>query len=151
MIGRTPLLKLGRLAPNQQLFAKCEFMNPLSLKDRPILQVIEDAKVEGRLSPDSTLIECTSGNTGMAVAYIGPDGRQMETGLKEAHTELLKRNGYRVVYLGNGDSDIYPARLADHVFATGELLGRCREENLECIPFDDLNDVVRGLEALSPG
>jgi len=70
MIGRTSLLKLGRLAPNQQLFAKCEFMNPLSLKDRPILQIIEDAEAEGRLSPGSTLIECTSGNTGMAVAYI---------------------------------------------------------------------------------
>jgi cysteine synthase A len=70
MIGRTPLLKLGRLAPNQQLFAKCELMNPLSLKDRPILQIIEDAEAEGRLSPGSTLIECTSGNTGMAVAYI---------------------------------------------------------------------------------
>ena len=70
MIGRTPLLKLGRLAPEQQLFAKCELMNPLSLKDRPILQIIEDAETEGRLSPGSTLIECTSGNTGMAVAYI---------------------------------------------------------------------------------
>jgi cysteine synthase A len=70
MIGRTPLLKLGRLAPEQQLFAKCELMNPLSLKDRPILQIIEDAEAEGRLSPGSTLIECTSGNTGMAVAYI---------------------------------------------------------------------------------
>ena len=45
-------------------------MNPLSLKDRPILQIIEDAEAEGRLSPGSTLIECTSGNTGMAVAYI---------------------------------------------------------------------------------
>jgi cysteine synthase A len=45
-------------------------MNPLSLKDRAVLQIIEDAEAEGRLSPGDTLIECTSGNTGIAVAFI---------------------------------------------------------------------------------
>ncbi len=70
MIGQTPLLKLGRLAPEQQIYAKCEFMNPLSLKDRPVLQIINDAEAAGKLSPGGTLIECTSGNTGMAVASI---------------------------------------------------------------------------------
>ncbi|MGD9093965.1 MAG: cysteine synthase A [Anaerolineales bacterium] len=70
MIGRTPLLRLGRIAPKQQIYAKCEFMNPLSLKDRPVLQIIEDAEQEGRLKPGDTLIEATSGNTGMAIAYL---------------------------------------------------------------------------------
>ncbi len=70
MIGRTPLLKLDRLVAGQQVYAKCEFMNPLSLKDRAVLQIIEDAEAGGRLSPGSTLIECTSGNTGMAVAFL---------------------------------------------------------------------------------
>ena len=70
MIGRTPLLKLERLAQGRQVFAKCEFMNPLSLKDRAVLQIIEDAEVRGELAPGATLIECTSGNTGMAVAFI---------------------------------------------------------------------------------
>ena len=70
MIGHTPLLKLERLAGGLPVYAKCEFMNPLSLKDRAVLQIIEDAEKEGRLSPGSTLIECTSGNTGMAVALI---------------------------------------------------------------------------------
>ena len=70
MIGRTPLLKLERLAAGLQLYAKCEFMNPLSLKDRAVLQIIEDAEERGRLLPGSTLIECTSGNTGMAVAML---------------------------------------------------------------------------------
>ena len=70
MIGRTPLLKLGRLATGFQVYAKCEFMNPLSLKDRAVLQIVEDAEARGQLSPGSTLIECTSGNTGMAVAMI---------------------------------------------------------------------------------
>jgi len=69
MIGRTPLLKLERLAVGQ-VYAKCEFMNPLSLKDRAVLQIIEDAEARGDILPGSTLIECTSGNTGMAVAFI---------------------------------------------------------------------------------
>jgi len=70
MIGRTPLLRLERLAASLQVYAKCEFMNPLSLKDRAVLQIIEDAEARGELSPGSTLIECTSGNTGMAVAML---------------------------------------------------------------------------------
>jgi cysteine synthase A len=70
MIGGTPLLKLERLARGQQVYAKCEFMNPLSLKDRAVLQIIEDAEARGELSLGSTLIECTSGNTGMAVAML---------------------------------------------------------------------------------
>jgi cysteine synthase A len=70
MIGGTPLLKLERLARGWQVYAKCEFMNPLSLKDRAVLQIIEDAEARGELSPGSRLIECTSGNTGIAVALI---------------------------------------------------------------------------------
>jgi cysteine synthase A len=68
MIGGTPLLRMARLSPDHMLFAKCEFMNPVSLKDRPVRQIIEDAEADGRLRPGSTLIEATSGNTGMAVA-----------------------------------------------------------------------------------
>jgi cysteine synthase A len=70
LIGRTPLLRLARLSNHFNIFAKCEFMNPLSMKDRPVLQIITDAERAGVLEPGSTLIEATSGNTGMAVAYI---------------------------------------------------------------------------------
>jgi cysteine synthase A len=70
LIGNTPLLRMGRLAKNGRVYAKCEFMNPLSLKDRAVLQIIEDAEDEGILEPGSTLIEATSGNTGMAVAFL---------------------------------------------------------------------------------
>lgn len=70
MIGNTPLLRLERLAAEWEIYAKCEFMNPLSLKDRPVLQIIEDAEQAGRLKPGSTLLEATSGNTGMAVAFL---------------------------------------------------------------------------------
>ena len=70
LIGNTPLLKLGQLLPDYQVFAKCEFMNPMSVKDRPVLQIIQDAENAGLLKPGATLIETTSGNTGMALAYI---------------------------------------------------------------------------------
>lgn len=70
MIGHTPLLRLGNLAEEAEIYAKCEFMNPLSLKDRPVLQIIRDAEESGQLKPGGTLLEATSGNTGMAVASI---------------------------------------------------------------------------------
>jgi cysteine synthase A len=69
MIGNTPLLRLERLVPDHGIYAKCEFLNPVSLKDRPVRQIIDDAEADGRLKPGSTLIEATSGNTGMAVAF----------------------------------------------------------------------------------
>ena len=70
LIGRTPLLRLARLCPDSAIYAKCELFNPVSLKDRPIFQIITDAEQEGKLTPGDTLIESTSGNTGMAVSWI---------------------------------------------------------------------------------
>lgn len=69
-IGKTPLLRLHSLSPNAQVYAKCEFFNPISIKDRPILHIITEAERKGLLKPGSTLIESTSGNTGMAIAFI---------------------------------------------------------------------------------
>ena len=70
MIGGTPLLRLGQFATDAEIYAKCEFMNPLSVKDRPVLQIIQDAEESGQLKPGGTLLDATSGNTGMAVASI---------------------------------------------------------------------------------
>jgi cysteine synthase A len=63
-------LHLSRFCPDGNLYAKCEFLNPISLKDRPVLQIILDAENQGLIHPGDTLIEVTSGNTGMAVAWI---------------------------------------------------------------------------------
>ncbi len=70
LIGQTPMLRLSRFAPECNVIAKCEFMNPISLKDRPVLNIINDAEAAGELQPGATLIEATSGNTGMAVAFL---------------------------------------------------------------------------------
>jgi 2-hydroxy-3-keto-5-methylthiopentenyl-1-phosphate phosphatase len=86
--------------------------------------------------------------SGMKVRYLGPDGVELEAGFKEAYTELLRKEGYEVIYIGNGGSDIYSARRSHHVFATAELLESCREKGLACLPFNDFFDVIRGLEGL---
>ena len=70
LIGKTALLRLGRYCPDYEVYAKCEFLNPISLKDRPILGIILEAEENGEIKPGDTLIEVTSGNTGMAVAWI---------------------------------------------------------------------------------
>ena len=70
-IGNTPLVKLNKLTgPNDAtVYVKCEFMNPgMSIKDRMALYIIEKAEKDGRLKPGGTIIENTSGNTGMGVA-----------------------------------------------------------------------------------
>jgi 2-hydroxy-3-keto-5-methylthiopentenyl-1-phosphate phosphatase len=88
---------------------------------------------------------------GMKVAYIGPDGTEMEVGFKEAYTDLLEKRGYNVIYIGNGASDIFSARRARHVFAVDELLERCRRENVPCTPFKDFYDIIKGMETLKLG
>ena len=71
-IGRTPVVRINRLAPaHVQLYAKLEAFNPMgSLKDRLALGIIEDAERTGRLSPGQTVIEATSGNTGIGLAMV---------------------------------------------------------------------------------
>ena len=88
---------------------------------------------------------------GMKVRYLGPDGKELESGFKEAYTDMLCREGYEVIYVGNGTSDIYPSRKSKHVFATADLLKRCREEKLKHFEFDDFHDVIRELKQLKPG
>jgi len=85
---------------------------------------------------------------GMKVQYMGPDGKRLEDGVKEAYTKLFLKLGYRVIYVGNGDSDFAPAKYAHHVFATGELLAYCRENNLKHNPFENFIDVVRDIDFL---
>ena len=65
-------MKINKLAPpGVEVYAKCEYFNPLSsVKDRLALAVIEDAEKEGRLRPGDTVVEATSGNTGIAVAMV---------------------------------------------------------------------------------
>ena len=71
-IGNTPVIKINRLAPDGiDLYVKMEAFNPLgSVKDRLALGVIEDAERRGVLKPGQTVIEATSGNTGIGLAMV---------------------------------------------------------------------------------
>jgi cysteine synthase len=72
-IGGTPLVKINRLVPAEHatVLAKCEFFNPLaSVKDRIGLAMIEAAERDGKINHDTVLVEPTSGNTGIALAFV---------------------------------------------------------------------------------
>jgi cysteine synthase len=71
-VGNTPVVHINRLAPQGvNLFVKIEAFNPLgSVKDRLALGVIEAAEQSGELKPGQTVIEATSGNTGIGLAMV---------------------------------------------------------------------------------
>ena len=73
MVGNTPVVKISdKLAPEGvEVYAKCEYFNPLSsVKDRLAVAIIEEAEASGALKPGMTVVEATSGNTGIAVAMV---------------------------------------------------------------------------------
>jgi len=74
LVGETPMLQFKRLVPagSADVFAKLEYLNPGgSVKDRAAIGIIRRAEQEGKLSPGSTIVEATAGNTGIGLALIG--------------------------------------------------------------------------------
>src|SRR5947209_18207722 len=71
-IGKTPIVRIQHLAPKHvTMYVKCEFFNPMSsVKDRLAIAIIEDAEQRGTLKPGQTVVEATSGNTGIALAMV---------------------------------------------------------------------------------
>ena len=71
-IGKTPIVRIQRLQPKHvTMYVKCEFFNPLSsVKDRLAIAIIEDAERTGAIKPGQTVVEATSGNTGIALAMV---------------------------------------------------------------------------------
>jgi cysteine synthase B len=104
LIGGTPMVKLGRLSPNPDvtILAKLEGFNPTgSIKDRIALKMIEQAEREGTLRQGMTILEPTSGNTGIGIAMIGAVKRyQVEIVMSEAvsveRREMIKAFGAKV-------------------------------------------------------
>ena len=85
---------------------------------------------------------------GLEVQYIGPDGSRLDSDFKEAYVNLFLSEGYRIIYMGNGSSDISPASQCHYVFATGVLLAHYKQTNLDCTPLTDFREVVRVMERL---
>ncbi len=103
-IGNTPLVRINRLNPNKDttIFAKIEGNNPSgSIKDRIALSMVQQAEVEGKLTKGKTIIEPTSGNTGVALAMIGVlKGYDVEIVMSDAvsveRRQMIKAFGARV-------------------------------------------------------
>src|SRR5215216_849582 len=105
-IGNTPLVELPRLSPKPevQIYAKLEGHNPTgSVKDRVAKSMIEAAEAEGAIEPGHTILEPTSGNTGIALAMICrrkgyPLKVVMPDNVTEERTQLLRMYGAEIVY-----------------------------------------------------
>jgi cysteine synthase len=105
-IGNTPLIELPRLSPKPgvRIWAKLESRNPTgSVKDRVARALIEDAEEKGALSPGQTILEPTSGNTGISLAMIcSRKGYRLKVVMPEnvtpERTQLLKMYGAQIVY-----------------------------------------------------
>ncbi|MEA2284591.1 MAG: [CysO sulfur-carrier protein]-thiocarboxylate-dependent cysteine synthase, partial [Solirubrobacteraceae bacterium] len=105
-IGNTPLVELRRLSPKPgvRIWAKLESHNPTgSVKDRVARSMIEDAEAQGLIAPGQTILEPTSGNTGISLAMICarkgyPLKVVMPDNVTEERTQLLRMFGADIVY-----------------------------------------------------
>ncbi len=103
LIGDTPLLRLERVAAAGNLYAKAEWYNPgQSAKDRPAWRIITEAEKSGRLKPGMTILDATSGNTGIAYAMIGasrgyPICLCMPASVTPARIKVLKAYGAELI------------------------------------------------------
>ena len=147
LVGNTPLLELNNYNKNKRLkarvIAKLEYFNPAgSVKDRVALAMIEDAEAKGLLKPSATLIEPTSGNTGVGLAFVAaakgykliltmPDTMSLERRnlLKALGAELVLTPGAEELKAANPGSLILqqfdnPANPAMHERTTGQEIWR---------------------------
>jgi len=110
-VGNTPLVRIPRLTEEEgvkaDILLKLEFFNPLSsVKDRLALALIEAAEAEGRLNPDSVIIEPTSGNTGIGLAFIcAAKGYRLILTMPESMS--LERR--KMLYMLGAEIDLTPA------------------------------------------
>jgi len=106
LIGNTPLVRLK----NENIYAKAEFLNPGgSIKDRVALAMLEGAQRDGKLKPDSIIVEPTSGNTGIGVALIGRlKGYRvrivMPEGMSEERKKIIRALGADLVLTPDKES-----------------------------------------------
>src|SRR5256884_2854521 len=92
LIGNTPTVPLSFEEEGVTIYAKCEFLNPSgSVKDRFAAAVVVDAERRGLLQPDSIILECTSGNTGIALSMIGAAKGYRVTILMSAEASVERR------------------------------------------------------------
>jgi S-sulfo-L-cysteine synthase (O-acetyl-L-serine-dependent) len=125
-VGNTPLLRLNKLSaqfPGVQILAKAEWANPGgSVKDRAALNIVREAERSGQLGPGRTLLDATSGNTGIAYAMIGaargfPVKLAMPASVSLERKRMLKAYGAEVVFTDPGEGSDGAIRKAQEIYS----------------------------------
>ena len=125
-IGNTPLLRLSHTDaefPGIEIFAKAEFFNPGgSVKDRAALNMILDGERTGRLTPSHTLLDATSGNTGIAYAMICAVKEYrvklcLPANASHARKQILRAYGAEMVFSDPGEGSDGAIRLCNKIYA----------------------------------
>jgi cysteine synthase B len=125
-VGNTPLLRLRHVAkdtPDVEVWAKLEFANPGgSVKDRAALRMIQDALKDGRLTPGKTLIDSTSGNTGVAYSLFGaamgiPVRLVIPSNVSQARKDIVRAFGTEIVFSDPMEGSDGAIRLARELVA----------------------------------
>jgi cysteine synthase len=120
LIGNTPLFELK----GERIYAKAEFLNPGgSIKDRVALAMLEGAERDGKLKPGSTIVEPTSGNTGIGVALVGRlKGYQvkivMPEGMSQERKKLILALGAELILTPNEQSIAGAVKRAEEIVAS---------------------------------
>jgi len=132
VIGNTPVLRLAKISPSP-IFAKAEYLNPGgSVKDRVAKHMILQAEKKGLLSPGSTIIEATSGNTGIAVAFVGVHRGYrviivMPEDMSEERKKIIKALGAELILTSAEDSLTGSVNMAQQIadtIANSYILGQ---------------------------
>jgi S-sulfo-L-cysteine synthase (O-acetyl-L-serine-dependent) len=132
LIGKTPMIRINNMAPNRnvKIYAKLEGFNPMgSLKDRIALSMILSAEEEGKLTKDKTILEATSGNTGISVAWVAAlKGYSCEivlpNSVSEERKKILKLLGAKLFFVSTEEEAVKIARKKaenSHYFMTDQF------------------------------
>lgn len=145
-IGNTPLVKLNHIPKNtpHQFFAKVEYFNPGgSVKDRISLSIIEGAERRGELKPGGTLVEATSGNTGIGLALVAAvKGYKcifvLPAKMSEEKRAILRAYGARVVITPMGVDPDHPL---SHYSVAKRIAAKLKEKTGNCFYTNQYHNV----------
>ncbi len=149
-IGRTPLVRINRITDDSAtVLAKLEFFNPgSSVKDRIGLAIIDAAEASGELAPDGTIVEATSGNTGIALALVGAARGYkvviaMPSSMSEERKQLMRALGAELVLTD-------PADGVKGAVAAAEQIVRERPGSILASQFDNPANIKKHEETTGP-
>lgn len=153
-IGDTPMIRLNKIAEDipGKVYAKVEYFNPgNSVKDRMALKMIEDAEKEGRIQPGGTVIECTSGNTGMglALACIVKGYKLICTSSDKQSKEkfdVLRAMGAQVIVCPTNVAPDHP----DSYYSVAERIHKETPNSIWCNQYDNLSNRAAHYESTGP-